>query len=124
MNPAARILDGAALPLEVVLDVERRPGAARAGHAHHSGFDAVSITSSAIHDRDRLEDLLETLPGDVYRAKGIVATEVGWLGFHVVGGRLQIEPVDPPSHRETRVVFLGPRVESARMRKLFTATER
>jgi G3E family GTPase len=123
LNPAARILDGADLPLQVVLDIEGVPRPA-AAPARHSSFAAVSITDGEVHDRERLEDLLEGLPAEVYRAKGIVSTEAGWVSFHVVGGRVQIEPAAPPAHRESRVVFLGKGIADAQMRKFYTATKR
>src|SRR5262249_20165553 len=80
INPAARILDGTEVPLEVVLDVERAPHRPTVSAANHSRFGAVSITSTAVHDRNRLEDLLETLPAEGYRAKGVAAAEGGGVG--------------------------------------------
>jgi G3E family GTPase len=125
LNPAARILDGAdELPIAVLLDVEHRATAPAAAHAHHSGFAAVSIADAAEHDRDALEDLLEALPPEVFRAKGLVRTDEGWIAFHVVAGRLQVEPTAAPAHGESRVVFLGRRIEDAQLRKLYTSTER
>jgi G3E family GTPase len=124
LNAGARILDGDDLPLELVLDVERLTTAGAPAVARHSGFTAVSLVSHRIHDRERLEDLLETLPTAVYRAKGVVATETGWIGFHVVGGRVQIEPIAPPVHGETRVVFLGRGADETTLGEQFTATER
>ena len=122
LSPLARVLDGADLPLEVVLDVPRRSGAGPVAHAHHSGFRAVTVASSAVHDRDRLEDLLEDLPPEVYRGKGVVATEAGWLAFHVVGGRLQIERTSRPPHGETRIVLVGRALDEDRLRGLVLET--
>jgi len=122
LNPGARILAGNDLPLEVVLDVERRGAPAVAGPARHSGFGATSIVSAMLHDRDRVEDLLEALPGEVFRAKGVVATGAGWIAFHVVGGRVQVEPITTPAHGESRVVFLGQGVDEAELRRRFAAT--
>jgi len=141
LNPSARILDGSELPLEVLLDVEgaplgSAPGSAEprgapegaphrpAAPAAHSSFAAVSISDGEVHDRERLEDLLEGLPSEVYRAKGIVSTEAGWVAFHVVGGRVQVAPTERPLHGESRVVFLGRRIPDAQVRKLYTATKR
>jgi G3E family GTPase len=124
INRAARILDAADVSLEVVLDVERRSTAAPAEHAHHSGFEATTIDSSAVYDRDSLEDLLEALPPEVYRAKGIVRTEAGWIAFHVVGGRVQTAPSERPQHDRTRIVLIAHGANDAELRTLFTTAER
>jgi len=84
----------------------------------------VSISDGDEHDRKLLEDLLEALPPEVYRAKGIVSTDEGWMVFHVVGGRVHMAPAERPVHGESRVVFLGRCVGDAQMRKLYTATKR
>src|SRR5262249_39618639 len=105
LNPAARIVDGDPT-LELLLDVPRRDRSGHS-HAHHSGFEAVSVAGDPVHPLDALEDLLEALPPAVYRAKGVVRTPGGWFAFHVVGGRVQVEPAAPPAHGETRAVFLG-----------------
>jgi G3E family GTPase len=120
INPAARIVTGRP-SLELLLDVERR-GQAGASHAQHSGYSAVSITSPARHSRDALEDLLETLPPAIYRAKGVVHTDRGWVGFHVVGGRVQVDPIAAPAHGETRVVFLGRYPDETALQAAFGAT--
>jgi G3E family GTPase len=123
LNRAVRILDATEVSLEVVLDVERRATAAPAEHAHHSGFQATTIASSAIFDRDQVEDLLEMLPRELYRAKGIVRTDAGWIAFHVVGGRLQSGPTAAPQHGETRIVLIGQGADEASLRALFAAAE-
>jgi G3E family GTPase len=125
VNPAARVLDGAGeLPLELLLDVERRAPARAPAGAHQPSFTAVSMAGPTLHDRDRLEDLLEALPASVFRAKGVARTESGWVAFHVVGGRAQVEPCAAPGHGETRAVFLGPRLDEPALRAAFAATAR
>jgi G3E family GTPase len=112
LNPAARVL-GNEVPLSVLLDAE--PVARRTGtpSATHSGFRAVSIADRAAYDLDALEDLLETLPPEVYRGKGVVRVGGGrWISFHVVAGRLALTmDVAAPAHGENRMVFIGQGLE-------------
>ncbi|MBK6849112.1 MAG: GTP-binding protein [Proteobacteria bacterium] len=126
-----RFLDGRdPLPLGLLLDLTPDPDAlaTRAGiatatahpEARHGGFHAVSLAlpAEAIFDASRLEDWLEALPASIFRAKGIVRTgPARWLGFHTVGGRLDVNPSAPaPTHGESRLVFLGPAVDEAAIR--------
>jgi G3E family GTPase len=108
--------------LELLLDVQRADRPASGPHAQHSGFEVVSITSDGSHDADALEDLLEELPPAVYRAKGVVRTASGWIGFHVVAGRVQVEPTRAPEHGQSRVVFLGRGLADPDLRAAFAAT--
>ena len=124
INQAARVLDASDVTLEVVLDVERRSAAAPAAHAHHSGFTVTTLTSFSVYDREKLEDLLEALPAEIYRAKGIIHTDDGWLAFHVVGGRLQTGPSERPTHGRSRSVVIGKNLNDAQVRTLFAAAER
>jgi G3E family GTPase len=120
INPAARVHEGEP-SLELLLDVERRERPATS-HAHHSGFEAVSVQSDTVHSLEAVEDLLETLPTAVYRAKGVVRTPAGWFAFHVVAGRVQVEPTDEPGHGESRAVFLGRALSDLGLRLAFLGT--
>jgi G3E family GTPase len=124
LNPAARVLRAPEADALVVLDVER-VGRVEAARAAHSGFNAVSIVSDGEFDAERLEDWLETLPPEIYRAKGVARVgEDEWLSFHVVAGRAQVEPrARRPAHGESRMVFIGRHVVEADLRRELEAVE-
>jgi G3E family GTPase len=114
----ARLIDARAdLPVAMLLDVtpDAAAAAARAAapaHAHHSGYQVVSLADRATYRAGPLEDLVETLPEAVFRAKGILKVERGWAAFHAVGGRIDFLPDAPaPAHGESRVVFIGPSLD-------------
>ncbi len=114
VNPAARVLraddPGAQTAL---LEVLPRSGAAGAPAARHSSF-VVETFAGGTYRLAALEDWLEVLPREVFRAKGVVATDEGWAEFHVVAGRVQVEPgIAPPAHGRTRMVFIGTRLSRA-----------
>lgn len=99
--------------VELLLDLDLPAGpqasALFGAKAHHSDWRAVTVEGAEAYDLGRLEDLLEALPDEVFRAKGIVRTGDGrWASFHVVGGRAQVEPdVLPPRHGQSRLAFFG-----------------
>ena len=120
-NPAARVLASGDADSEVVFGIERTR---RAGEPlGHSGFAAVSVVGKETYDAERLEDLLEELPAEVVRAKGIARVgEARWLSFHVVAGRAQVNlEANPPAHGESRLVFIGRGVNEAALRKSLAA---
>lgn len=127
VNPHARLLapeEHAAI--ELILDVAPAEGPRTKGlfaaKGRHSDFRAVTLESTTPYDLDALEDLLESMPEDVFRAKGIVRTgEGGWASFHVVGGRAEVEPdVAPPVHGQTRLAFFGRGLTRERVEALLT----
>ncbi|HEY0839279.1 MAG TPA: GTP-binding protein, partial [Vulgatibacter sp.] len=114
VNPDARILEaGPHLPEGLLLDtagpLRGAPREERARSGRHSDFGVVSLAHDGRHTLDALEDLLEALPPEVFRAKGIARIEDGsWVSFHVVGSRLQIHLDAPaPAHGESRFAFFG-----------------
>jgi G3E family GTPase len=113
-NRAARILRADDPGAEAaLLEVLPRVGVAGAPEARHSGFRAETFAGGS-YRLAALEDWLEVLPREVFRAKGVVNTDEGWAEFHVVAGRVQMEPrIAAPSHGETRMVFIGTGVDRA-----------
>jgi len=113
VNSVARILEaGPDLPEGILLDTDaaapaREGPPAEAGR--HSDFSAISFSHGGAHNLSSLEDVLEELPPEVFRAKGIARIDDGrWVAFHVVGARLQIELDAPaPAHGESRFAFFG-----------------
>ncbi|MSP60210.1 MAG: GTP-binding protein [Myxococcales bacterium] len=109
VNPRARLIDGAAgFPIALLCDPGPgdRPPAAM---GKHSDFTAVTLTGDGEYVPDAIEDLLEDLPLEVFRAKGIVRLAGGrWAAFQAVGGRLSLDLHAPaPVHGDTRVVLFG-----------------
>jgi len=80
-----------------------------AAHHHHPSLESLAVPVSAPVDADTLEDLLAELPGEVFRAKGLVASaEGGWLLANVVAGRIDVAPYEPAPAPETgTLVFIG-----------------
>lgn len=120
VSPHARFVEpGADLPLEALLDLDvATPRATGLGdrHAAHSDFRAATIATRAAVDLDRLEELLEELPAEIFRAKGVVRTDDGWAEFHVVGNRLVVDAhAAPPPHGETRIAAFGPGLTHERL---------
>jgi len=113
LNPAARILEGGPdLPEGILLDTEGASPSRDAPRPHegrHSDFQVISFAHGGAHDLTALEDVLEGMPPEVFRAKGIARIDDGrWVAFHVVGERLQIELDAPaPAHGESRFAFFG-----------------
>jgi G3E family GTPase len=116
LNPAARIVAADEVPLSLLLDL---PPTSRGVHVpRHSDFGHVDVVGESSYELDPLEDFLEALPPEVFRAKGQVRLSNGhWASFHVVGGRLQLDPEVPePQHRQSRIVFFGRGLDEARLR--------
>jgi G3E family GTPase len=119
LNPRVRRLDAgpALFPGEgddlarLILDREgdsgRRP--AEPGPARHSTVRTLTVAARECYRREALEDFLDALPFEVFRAKGVAAVEDGrWMRFNVVGGRVQVDPDVPrPDHGESRMAFFG-----------------
>jgi G3E family GTPase len=119
INPVARVLPAAEANATVLFDVDQVGARGGSAHAHHTGFSALSIVDRAARfEPDALEDLLETLPSEIVRAKGVAAlTDGRWMSFHVVGGRAQVDlEARKPAHGESRLVFIGRKVDEAALR--------
>jgi len=115
-NRAARILRSDDPGAEAaLLEVLPRVGAAGTPDARHSQFHAETF-SGGTYRLAALEDWLEELPAEVFRAKGVVSTDEGWAEFHVVAGRAKVDPGIPaPAHGETRMVFIGTKLDRGKL---------
>ena len=72
------------------------------------------MSSRGVHRLGALEDFLAALPPSVFRAKGIVRVEDGWVRFHAVAGRVDLVPgAAPPEHGTSRLVFFGRELREA-----------
>lgn len=122
--PHARVLRAdEEMPLGVLLDAPVGARAIAAVAGRHSDFGVLSFADRRAYAALPLEDLLETLPAEVFRAKGLVRVEADrWLSFQVVGGRLELEPrVAAPAHGESRIVLFGRALDEPRLTGLFAA---
>lgn len=128
VNPHARLFEpGRELPVGIVLDADvGRPRAHgfEQQAVRHSDFTGHVLSVPGAFVLERLEDRLEDLPGDVFRAKGIVpVTDGSWVAFHCVGGRLQMDFDAPaPPHGEARVAFFGRGLTRERAESLLDGT--
>ncbi len=110
------------------------------GHPHQGpehgqnsihGFHTVWLPIDELIDFEELSSLLEELPSNYVRIKGIARVVDGstgsntphWIAFHRVGTRVSREPFSPaaPSSSAGRVVALGPRVDRQRLAACFDA---
>ena len=76
---------------------------------HGHSFDSVSVEVAERQTiRLAFEEFLETLPPEIYRAKGLIRLddEIGMLIFHVVGGRMDLW-MDEERNEPGRLVFIG-----------------
>jgi G3E family GTPase len=118
LNESARLVDEDSDDLAgIVFDarVERPRPVGAPAHARHSDFGSVACSGPFRYDLDALEDALDGLPAEVFRAKGILPTRDGrWVRFHVVGGRKQVDlDVPAPDHAQSRIVLFGKRLDEA-----------
>ncbi|MGH7904900.1 MAG: CobW family GTP-binding protein [Candidatus Dormibacteraceae bacterium] len=116
LNPDATVLPSTRgrLPIELLLDVQRRPEGmgeyADLPHRHDADLGAVSYSGDGRMDFAALQRFLESLPEGVLRAKGIVAVEGldRELVFHRVGRRNFLDQGRTWSGPElSRAVFIG-----------------
>ncbi|MDG2307739.1 MAG: GTP-binding protein [Candidatus Binatia bacterium] len=81
------------------------------GHPTHSpSFETYTFTTDHVLDDEALEDLLDQLPDNVYRAKGLVRTDGGprWTLINAVAGRFEMEPFEPvPEPGTSALVWIG-----------------
>jgi G3E family GTPase len=123
-NPKARLLAADEVRPSILLGVEAdHSGPRPPGHARHSDFASYSLCERGAHDLLALEDFLDELPPEVYRAKGIVElTDGRWATFHAVGGRVQLDDdAAPPAHGESRFLFSGRQLGKAELARRLAA---
>ena len=108
VHPGVRIIASPELEPEMLFALERHGARAESAHHHHSDFVSVPLMLDGVVDLASFEDALEALPEKVFRGKGWVRTNQGWIRFHLVGGRLTLElEVSAPAHGESRAIFFG-----------------
>lgn len=96
-------------------------------HLHDKNVKAISLKTGPV-DTDKIQDLLEKLPDDIYRAKGIICVKESQKGakdelrivFHKVGKRVELEfsrPWEKGEQKETKIVFIGININKEKLQK-------
>ncbi len=99
------------------------------GHLVGDGFEAVSFESASAFSAERFQAFLETMPGGVFRAKGILriaGSDVAHI-FHLVGRRFTLDP--SPAARNggaaeperNRLVLIGRNLDAGSLRGALNA---
>jgi G3E family GTPase len=102
-------------------------------HAHNTGMETCSFVIGAV-DSDKFQSFWEELPENIFRAKGIVCIKESSAGagdeirvaFHKVGKRWDMEftrPWEEDEKKETRVVFIGNKLNKKELEKKLQACE-
>ena len=93
------------------------------GHLIADGFETVSFESASAFSADRFQSFLETLPGNVFRAKGVLRIDGSDAGhvFHLVGRRFTLDPAPPDQAGGSRLVLIGRGLDAGRLRAALAA---
>jgi G3E family GTPase len=83
----------------------------RQGEAAGALLQSFTYSTEAPVNAEAFRALAETLPAEVFRAKGFVRTDTRTLLFNYVGGRVDLEPF---ADEKTRLVFIGPDLDRCR----------
>jgi G3E family GTPase len=127
---SARILrtTHAQIPLPLILGTGLARGNHLAhGHAHDhlaaDGFEAVSFASDRAFSADEFQAFLETLPPNVFRAKGVLRIEGNDRHhlFHLVGRRFTLDEAPADLAGRNRLVLIGQNLDGARLRARLAA---
>lgn len=109
-NPKAVIVitEHCNVPLNLLFGIGAGKKAIPRKTRHEKGIEHFSFTTENILDKKKFESFLQTLPKEMYRAKGFVRFKEGTFLFNFVAGRSSLEKF--PSKR-TELVFLGAHAE-------------
>ena len=89
------------------------------GHDHSADeiFTSLDYQSAKVFSKEELEKCLSELPETVIRAKGIVASNDGWLHFEYTPGEINIEKHDP--HYTGIIIVIGTKLCKNCIAKVF-----
>ena len=99
-------------PWDLLIDAVGGPRAAAAStgsaHVHRPAWETWRYLTRRVVSDARLEEFLRTLPSGLYRVKGLVRTDAGWMQVHAVGGRYEVEPsVSAPASDASTILGVG-----------------
>jgi G3E family GTPase len=114
LNPTAPLLPAPPddTPWDLLIDAvagvrPARPSTAGT-HVHRRAWETWRFHTTRIASDARLEEFLRALPSGLYRVKGLVRTDAGWMQVHAVGGRYEVEPcVSSPGDDASTLVGVG-----------------
>ncbi len=92
-----------------------------AGHAHGMPLESWVFQTQETFDEQALEDLLDEVPAEVYRAKGLVRTNAEWTWtlVNMVAGRIDLAAVAPePEPSLSTLVFIGRSLNTSALAEL------
>jgi G3E family GTPase len=105
-NPTAAIVrtERCQIDPELLFGIGRQRKVIPPEHEHQPGFESFTFTSDKSFSRDCFERFADSLPANVYRAKGFIRFEDSSQLFNFVAGRWDLEPFEST---ETALVFIG-----------------
>ena len=106
INPTAAIVrtERCQIDPELLFGIGRKRKVIPPEHEHQPGFESFTFTSDKSFSRDCFERFADSLPANVYRAKGFIRFEDSSQLFNFVAGRWDLEPFESA---ETALVFIG-----------------
>ena len=106
INPTAAIVrtERCQIDPELLFGIGRKRKVIQPDHEHQPEFESFTFTSDKSFSRDCFERFAESLPANVYRAKGFIRFEDSSQLFNFVAGRWDLEPFESA---ETALVFIG-----------------
>lgn len=83
-------------------------------HVAHDQFGSFAVYPTGTVSESRIIQFLQTLPPQLFRAKGIVHLDSGaWVVCNMVGGRADLRPLQtPPQNQKNVLIFIGIAAES------------
>jgi len=105
-NPTAAIVrtERCQIDPELLFGIGRKRKVIQPEHEHQPEFESFTFTSDKSFSRDCFERFADSLPANVYRAKGFIRFEDSSQLFNFVAGRWDLEPFESA---ETALVFIG-----------------
>ncbi len=93
------------------------------GHLDADGFMSLAFESDRPFVLEKFQQFLEQLPANVFRAKGILwmAERPERFVFHLIGSRFSLEAGAWTTPRQNRLVLIGQRLDSERLRQQLAA---
>ena len=109
INPTAAIVrtERCQIDPELLFGIGREKTVAPPKHKHQPEFESFTFSSEKTFSRDCFERFADSLPTNVYRAKGFVRFADGAQLFNFVAGRWDLEPFESA---ETALVFIGKKI--------------
>ena len=106
INPTAAIVrtERCQIDPELLFGIGRKRKVIQPDHEHQPEFESFTFTSDKSFSRDCFERFADSLPANVYRAKGFIRFEDSSQLFNFVAGRWDLEPFESA---ETALVFIG-----------------